>query len=43
MPVWISHVCDRLMVFWLASTPTDFGRVSVMVVIGGWILSREWR
>lgn len=43
MPMWISQVCDRLMVFWLTATPTDFGRVSVMVVVAGWVLSRASR
>jgi len=43
MPMWIFHVCDRLMVFWLSATPTDFCRASAIVVVGGWILTREWR
>lgn len=43
MPMWISHVCDRLMLFWLTATPTDFCRLSVLVVVAGWVLTRERR
>jgi hypothetical protein len=43
MPIWICHVCDHLLAFWLTATPTDFGRVAVLVVLLGWIFSRRYR
>lgn len=43
MPIWVCQFCDRLMVYWLSATPADFCRVSVLVVVTGWILSRPKR
>ena len=40
MPMWINHVCERLMTFWLTATPNDFGRMSILVVVLGWFLMR---
>lgn len=40
MPMWMYQVCNCLVVFWWNATPIDFGRVSVMVVVAAWILSR---
>jgi len=39
----IGHFCDSLMAFWLTATPIDYCRVSTLVVVMGWILSRKSR
>jgi hypothetical protein len=43
MPFWVSQLCDRLTACWLTATPADYFKVSTLVVIFGWILSRAPR
>ncbi len=41
MPYWVSQICDRMTALWLTATPTDYVRISTLVVVFGWILSRR--
>lgn len=41
MPFWIAQVCDGLTARWIAATPMDYGRVSLLIVVMGWVLSRR--
>jgi hypothetical protein len=43
MPLWICIFCDRLMDFWLTASPSDFGRVWILVVVFGWMVARSQR
>jgi hypothetical protein len=43
MPFWMSNICDRLMAVWLTASPGDFGRVSMVVVVFGWLMTRTQR
>lgn len=43
MPFWISQVCERLTTSWLTATPFDYFRISSLVVVFGWILSKAPR
>jgi hypothetical protein len=43
MPFWVAQWCDRLTTLWLAATPVDYIRVSTLVVVFGWVLSRAPR
>jgi len=43
MPLWIYNICDRLMGIWLTASPSDFGRVSIVVVVFGWFMTRSQR
>lgn len=40
MPIWLSLICDQLTTCWLNATPADYGRVLILVIVTGWILSR---
>ena len=41
MPFWIAQLCDTLATRWLAATPFDYGRLSLLIVVFGWVLSRR--
>jgi hypothetical protein len=41
MPLWIAQLCELLTSRWIAATPTDYGRVSLLIVVFGWVLSRR--
>jgi hypothetical protein len=43
MPFWVAHICERLTHLWLTATPGDYFRISTLVVIFGWVLSRPLR
>ena len=43
MPFWMSQVCDRMTGLWLSATPGDYFKMTTLVVVCGWILSRRWR
>jgi len=43
MPFWVSHYCERLTNLWLTATPVDYFRISTLVVVMGWVLSRPSR
>jgi hypothetical protein len=43
MPYWVAQLCDRMTHLWLTATPSDYFRISTLVVIFGWVLSRPMR
>ena len=43
MPYWGAHICERMTHLWLTATPGDYFRISTLVVIFGWVLSRPLR
>ena len=43
MPLWIAHVSDRFTNSWLAATPVDYLKISTIVIVFGWIVSKRFR
>jgi hypothetical protein len=43
MPIWLAQLCDSLTSRWVAATPADYGRVSLLVVALGWVFARGKR
>ena len=43
MPLWIAHYTDRLTSSWLSATPIDYLKISTIVIILGWVVSKRFR
>jgi hypothetical protein len=43
MPYWVAHFCERSTHLWLHATPSDYIRISTLVVVLGWVLSRPFK
>jgi len=43
MPFWVAQTCDRMTHLWLHATPGDYIRISTLVVVFGWVLSRQFK
>jgi hypothetical protein len=42
MPYWVDQLCDGVTAHWMAATMLDYGRIVLVIVACGWVLSRRW-
>jgi len=41
MPYWVAQLCDGITACWIAATPADYGKVAVVIVLVGWLVTHR--
>ena len=43
MPFWVAQYTDRVTNSWLTATPVDYLKISTLVIVLGWVISKRFR
>lgn len=43
MPFWVHKYSDLATNLWLTATPIDYLKISTIVIVLGWVVSRRFR
>ena len=41
MPYWVAQLCDGITTSWIAATPADYGKVAIVIVLVGWLVTHR--